>query len=157
VAGIYVCGEGQGIHGREYAQVSGELAARAFARTIGRRIPGGRFLAIRRALLGRYAARLESAMYGRPGSPLLMAPEAEACSCEHVCVQDVDDAIALGLRDLTSIKAVTRCGMGVCQGRYCEPVLTRLIERAGGQPREPFFQKGFVRPVTVRAVIDGDV
>jgi NADPH-dependent 2,4-dienoyl-CoA reductase/sulfur reductase-like enzyme len=156
VDGIYVCGEGQGIHGREFAEVTGELAARAFVRSVGRRVRGGRSLPIRRNLLGWYAAVLESAMYGRPGRGLTLVPEAEACSCEHVPVAQVEEAIGLGLRDLTSIKAVTRCGMGACQGRYCEPIITRLLERSGAEPLEPFFQKGFVRPVMVSAVIEAE-
>jgi NADPH-dependent 2,4-dienoyl-CoA reductase/sulfur reductase-like enzyme len=157
VDGVFVCGEGQGIHGREYAEVTGELAARAYAASIGRTVPGGRGLRIKRLLLRWYAARLEAAMYGPTGRPCEFVPESEACTCEHVRVEDVDAAIALGLRDLTSIKSVTRSGMGACQGRYCEPILVRLIERVGDRPREPFFQKGFVRPVVARAIVDADV
>jgi len=152
--GIYLCGEGQGIHGREYAAVTGEIAARAFVQTLGLRLSGGRFLSAHRALLRLYARRLERLMY--PQGSFKVSPAAEACTCEHVSMSQVADAIEFGLRDLTSIKAVTRCGMGTCQGRYCEPIVTRMVAMSGQPPRAPFFQKGFVRPVPVAVLLPAD-
>jgi hypothetical protein len=65
----------------------------------------------------------------------------------------VRQAIAAGLADLGSLKIVTRCGMGNCQGRYCEPLICRLFAAAGVEPRSPLTQKGMVRPVQVRDLV----
>jgi len=67
----------------------------------------------------------------------------------------VREAIAAGLADIGSLKIVTRCGMGNCQGRYCEPLLCRLFAAAGVEPRSPLTQKGLVRPVRVRDLVGG--
>jgi NAD(P)H-nitrite reductase large subunit len=51
------------------------------------------------------------------------------CRCEEVTVGDVRRAIAQGATDLTGVKRRTRSGMGLCQGRTCESLITRIIAR----------------------------
>jgi bacterioferritin-associated ferredoxin len=157
IPGIFVCGEGTGIRGREYAAISGQLAARAYLSSVGRRIYPKPWLRVMRRLLGLYAMRLEEAMHRPMLGDTCFQPDATVCHCEDVSVQQVRDAVDVGLRDLTSIKSVTRAGMGTCQGRYCEPAVSRLVESSGAPPREGLFQKGFVRPVLVRDLIDADL
>jgi len=60
--------------------------------------------------------------------------ETIVCRCERITA----DAIRCVLRqpaaplDINRIKALTRCGMGRCQGRYCAATLTGLIAAAHG-------------------------
>ncbi len=48
-----------------------------------------------------------------------------------------------------SVKLASRCGMGLCQGRNCEPSLLRLLD----DPRDPGFTARFpARPVPIAAL-----
>jgi NADPH-dependent 2,4-dienoyl-CoA reductase/sulfur reductase-like enzyme len=146
IPGIFVCGEGAGVRGGDHARVSGLVASLA---QLGR----DRDLLQRKARrLTRFGAALEAAMARHePRIP----GEAVACLCEKTPVAAVRAAVADGLCDLSSVKIVTRCGMGSCQGRYCEPVVGRLIAETGVKPRAPLSQKAFVRPLGVRELADG--
>jgi NADPH-dependent 2,4-dienoyl-CoA reductase/sulfur reductase-like enzyme len=146
VPGVYVCGEGAGVRGGPHARLSGLIAARAFL-DLER---AGLQRQARRA--ARFGAALEAAVAASESKP---ADEAIACACERVPVAQVRQAVAQGLEDLSSIKIVTRCGMGPCQGRYCEPVVGRLIAEAGRAPRAPLNQKALARPLPVKELIGG--
>ncbi|MEX0431273.1 FAD-dependent oxidoreductase [Spiribacter insolitus] len=150
---IYVIGEGQGIRGWRHAQLSGErvapavlsdLAGRAAAR------PTGEWR--RRFLIG-FARGLERAQARRARQT--PDPDAVICACEGARVRVVDQAVALGLADLSSIKVVTRCGMGPCQGRYCEAQVSERIRAAGLEPRGALNQRAFSRPLSVAEVLNG--
>jgi bacterioferritin-associated ferredoxin len=145
--GIYVCGEGQGVRGGEHARVSGALAALAWLADEGRPLPRGfslRLLLRRADRMRLFGETLEGIIEQR-ARPI--PQDAWVCACERITAAIVRDAIAAGLSDLSSIKIVTRCGMGNCQGRYCEPLICRLFAEAGREPLSPLTQKGLVRPV----------
>jgi NADPH-dependent 2,4-dienoyl-CoA reductase/sulfur reductase-like enzyme len=150
-AGIYVCGEGQGVRGAEHATLSGTLAVHAWLEDRGKPAPLPPALLARRARVVAFAEALERAMQAREPIP---PDEAWACACERTTVGAVRGAIAWGLEDMSSLKSVTRLGMGSCQGRYCEPLAGRLMAEAGRTPRAALAQKGFVRPVTARLLAD---
>jgi NAD(P)H-nitrite reductase large subunit len=151
VAGIHVCGEGQGIRGWRHAAVSGRLAAAAAARDLGLRpAPVRRGDRLRQCAYARFGEALERAQRRR--EPASLPADAIVCPCEGATVGQVNAAIDLGLDDLSSIKVTTRCGMGPCQGRYCEPLVCRLIERTGRTPRAPLRQRAFTRPATAGAL-----
>lgn len=146
VPGVLVCGEGQGVRGWRHARVSGELAAAAVMRDLGETSPGAVQDLIRaRRSLARFGRALEGRARARETRP---AAEAVLCACEDATVGQVNEGVALGLDDLSSIKVVTRCGMGPCQGRYCEPLVARCIEQAGGRPRAALNQQALTRPVS---------
>lgn len=144
--GVFVCGEGAGVRGGEHARLSGLIAALAH---LGRDRAAYRRRARR---LARFGLALEAAMYRREPRA---ADGAWACVCERAPVSAVRRAVADGLEDLSSIKIVTRCGMGACQGRYCEPVVGRLIEESGATPRAPLAQKALARPLPVKELLGG--
>ena len=153
VAGIYACGEGQGIRGWRHADISGRLAARAFLseRGLGDASAlaesGLRLRAWRQRA---FAARLEAEM--NRAAPRAYDPAAIVCACEGVPLAEVEAAVDFGLRDLSSIKSVTRCGMGPCQGRYCEAAICRVLSARGFTPRAAFAQRALVRPVLASAL-----
>ncbi|RZU99348.1 NAD(P)/FAD-dependent oxidoreductase [Spiribacter vilamensis] len=150
--GIYVIGEGQGIRGWRHAELSGERVAPAImADQRGESSPRPAGSGRRRFLIG-FARGLERRQRARATERL--RPDAVICPCEGTRVEAVDEAVALGLADLSSVKVVTRCGMGPCQGRYCEPQVTDRICAAGATPREALNQRAFSRPVSVAEVID---
>ncbi len=152
VSGIYIAGEGQGIRGWRHAAVSGTLAAMALLKDAGLRRQPSLWLRLRRRLLTRFAAALEARQRARETEP---ADDSTLCACEGTAYRSVVRAAALGLDDLSSIKVVTRCGMGPCQGRYCEPLVSRVIERAGSLPRAPLNQHVLSRPLVAGEFVDG--
>jgi bacterioferritin-associated ferredoxin len=67
------------------------------------------------------------------------------CRCEDVTRKEVEDAVALGHRDLESVKRYTGFGTGWCQGKQCTAACARLLVQLGGEvpevpitPRPPF-------------------
>jgi D-hydroxyproline dehydrogenase subunit alpha len=155
VPGIFVCGEGAGVRGGPHARHSGLIAALGWLGEIGRPLPGQYGLAALRAQaaeLAQFGKALEQTATMR--EPLL-DDAGWICACERVPVAKVRQAVADDLEDLSSIKIVTRCGMGTCQGRYCEPLVGRLIAERGVTPRAPLSQKVLARPLAVSELIGG--
>jgi D-hydroxyproline dehydrogenase subunit alpha len=153
--GIFVCGEGQGVRGAVFARLSGLIAALAWLQDTGRNQPRGLVKARlnrQAAKAQRFAEALEETMYAPVRE---IADEAWICACERVEARRVREAIAVGLADLSSIKIVTRCGMGSCQGRYCEPLICRLFAEAEKQPLAPFSQRLLARPILAGDLADG--
>ena len=72
------------------------------------------------------------------------------CFCEDVTEDDIKSAIGFGARSMDDAKRVTRCGMGWCQGLYCEDSIRHTIALSSGQNEEriPHMRKRPpVRPV----------
>lgn len=73
------------------------------------------------------------------------------CRCEEVTLGEIRQAIKEGAHDVTGVKRRTRAGMGLCQGRSCEKLIQRIInkelketpERVGSSTSRPP-----VRPIT---------
>jgi bacterioferritin-associated ferredoxin len=56
------------------------------------------------------------------------------CRCEEVTQADVRRAISLGADSADEVKAITRCGMGDCQGRMCSHLVAQCLARESGRP-----------------------
>jgi len=75
-----------------------------------------------------------------------------ACRCEEVTAERVVQALRAGASGPNQAKALTRCGMGPCQGRLCAPTLTALVaETCGISATEAgtYRQRFPVKPVTL--------
>lgn len=73
------------------------------------------------------------------------------CRCEEVTVGDIKRAIAEGAATVTGIKRRTRAGMGLCQGRTCSKLVSKMLAEAlGTRPSEimPDTARPPVKPVT---------
>ena len=73
--------------------------------------------------------------------------ETVVCRCEEVTAGDIRQAVEEGCREPNEIKALTRCGMGHCQGRMCGGALAEII--AGEFNLEP----EQLRPLNIRAPV----
>jgi NAD(P)H-nitrite reductase large subunit len=64
--------------------------------------------------------------------------EVAVCRCENVSAGDLRRSIhvALGPAEANRIKAITRCGMGRCQGRFCGLSAAELAAEELGRPLE---------------------
>ncbi len=70
------------------------------------------------------------------------------CRCEEVTVLDIKKAIAGGATDLTGVKRRTRAGMGLCQGRTCESLITRILAQELGKKAAEILAASARPPIT---------
>jgi len=128
---IFAAGDGAGVSGALAAQYKGELAALEVARCLGM-IPEHE----RDTLAAPIKKSLRNDAFPRPFIDALYAPRPEQfafedstvlCRCEHVTVGDVRKVVGEGVCEVNEVKAITRCGMGPCQGRMCGPALAEVV------------------------------
>ena len=132
---IYIAGDSRGIGGRDLAALEGRLAALHMAGELGRlSAPETRrqimLLHEERAAIQGYAAKLNQVFSLPPGLLDIMDKGTIVCRCEQVTLGDVLAGIELGYRNINEIKR-TRIGMGMCQGRTCENVVTQIMLQKG--------------------------
>ena len=51
------------------------------------------------------------------------------CRCEEITLGEIRQAVYDGARDVSAVKRRTRAGMGLCQGRTCEPMIQGIIKQ----------------------------
>lgn len=134
--GLYLAGDGVRIGGADAAEASGALAAHAVLSDLGETRHAG---TMRR--LARRVDRLRSFQRGLarafawPCEAIAALPDdVTLCRCENVTVGAVRAAMAedLGPAEVNRVKAMTRCGMGRCQGRVCGPALSEIVAACAG-------------------------
>ncbi|OGL43855.1 MAG: hypothetical protein A2161_19090 [Candidatus Schekmanbacteria bacterium RBG_13_48_7] len=54
------------------------------------------------------------------------------CRCEDITLSKLDETLESGLTDVEEVKRTIRCGMGLCQGRTCMPMVEREIAKFRG-------------------------
>ena len=160
--GVFVAGDGAGVGGADVAEAQGRLAGLGAACHVGklgatearaRAAPALRTL--RR--LAAFRTALERLLAPRPGLHELATDDTIVCRCEEVSAGEIRVAIDEGARRVTEVRAVTRAGMGLCQGRMCVPTVAGLLARWAGvtpetagrlPPRLP------ARPVPISVLMD---
>ncbi|MDX3807286.1 MAG: (2Fe-2S)-binding protein, partial [Bosea sp. (in: a-proteobacteria)] len=135
-SGLYLAGDGVRIGGADAAEASGALAAHAILSDLGhaQNIEAMRGLARKVERLRRFQRGLARA-FAWPKAQIAMLPDAVTlCRCENVTVGEVRAAMAkdLGPAEVNRVKAMTRCGMGRCQGRVCGPALQEIVAAQTG-------------------------
>lgn len=128
---ILAAGDGTGVSGATAAEYKGEITALEVACRLGI-IPDyerDRLAApLRKAVAGDgYPRPLVDAFFAFDPTSFTFDDSTTLCRCENVTVGDVREIVAQGVTDLNEVKAITRCGMGPCQGRMCGPVLGEIV------------------------------
>jgi len=136
--GVFACGEATGVGGAAKAELEGAVAGAAAARHVGRLDEAGFRARASGAVAGIGRAREFAALLARLyplGDGWLAGLRADTvvCRCEDVAWEELTGALASGPSDLRSIKGLTRCGMGYCQGRVCGPVVQYAAARLTGR------------------------
>jgi glycine/D-amino acid oxidase-like deaminating enzyme/bacterioferritin-associated ferredoxin len=164
VAGVYAAGDGAGVEGSAVAADEGRIAALAVALDAGVS-PDDAVVAAARPLLRRLArrralTRATQRMYGVGAGVFGLAePTTIVCRCEGVSEAEVRAAVRTA-PEISAVKALTRAGMGPCQGRMCGRHIAAMIAEERGvdvgdvapaTPRMP------LRPVPIGAVADANV
>ncbi len=79
------------------------------------------------------------------------------CRCEEVTKGEVMEALESGHRDLNDIKRVTRAGMGLCQGKTCKRLVSRIVADFTGCGLGEVMPSSFrppVRPIKIASFLD---
>ncbi len=135
--GVYIAGDGAGIGGAELSSVEGRIAGYSAAGLLGRLTPAQvaertEGLRGRLARERRFARLLGDLFTPGPGIFELAREDTVICRCEEVTVSEIRAAAADGVRSTTELKALTRLGMGNCQGRICGELAARILAREAG-------------------------
>lgn len=134
VTGLYAAGEAVGVAGAAAAAAGGTLAGLGIAldkglidKTTARRRarrPARQFARHRAFAALLDAVADPSGHFPVPDDSTLI------CRCEDVDHATIANQM-LSAGTANAIKLATRCGMGPCQGRNCEPTLLRMLKTAG--------------------------
>ncbi|MDQ0626486.1 NAD(P)/FAD-dependent oxidoreductase [Paraburkholderia graminis] len=143
VRGLYLAGDGAGIAGADAAELAGRSAALALLDDLGIAHPRGPGMSDA-ASLGRSLQRI--AVF-RAGIETAFAPPANCaaqwpddmtvCRCEEIDAGTLRHCIRGGeANEINRLKALTRVGMGRCQGRMCGEAALQLLAEETGRPLE---------------------
>lgn len=120
---IYVAGDGATVGGAQAAALTGTLAACAVLEDFKIAIHDVDRARARRqvARLRRFQRGLAHAFAWPVGAIAGLDDSVMVCRCEGVSAGDLRGAIRAGFgpTEINRLKAITRCGMGRCQGRFC--------------------------------------
>lgn len=135
VPGVYVAGDGAGIAGADAAEMAGERAALALLEDLGRPVDSARTTLLEQKLTA--SARFRRALtdaFPFPADWAASIPDdTPVCRCEEVSAGTLRKAARDGeAAEINRLKALTRIGMGRCQGRMCGAAAAELLSQALG-------------------------
>lgn len=158
---LWIAGDSARTAGADGAAIAGRLAALSILKSMGNASAGSdeeigrlqrrlrRWQAFQRAMAGAF----------RPDSVRIadLPDDTVVCRCERVSLGEVRETIArlAGPVEVNRLKAVTRCGMGRCQGRYCGTALAAALSDLSGRSMQDcghLHAQAPVRPLPIGAV-----
>jgi NADPH-dependent 2,4-dienoyl-CoA reductase/sulfur reductase-like enzyme len=123
IPNIFAAGELTGIGGKDLAQIEGRIAGLAAA---GANIPRSLRRKLRRALS--FAKTLKKFYPIKNGWMNWADANTVICRCEEVTLSTLQYSVnELGATDSRTAKLLSRCGMGLCQGRICSRSVVDLV------------------------------
>lgn len=160
--GVYLAGDGAGINGAAAAEIGGARAAHALLHDLGHAGHAEIAAALDRRLARheRFRAVLDAEAFPFPADLAAgAADDLVICRCEGVTAGAVRDAVrTFGAAEINRAKAVTRVGMGRCQGRVCGTAASEILADALGVPLETVGRlrgQAPVKPIPLAAFLDG--
>ncbi|MFM9925676.1 FAD/NAD(P)-binding oxidoreductase [Variovorax sp. H27-G14] len=158
VAGVYLAGDGAGIMGADAAEWAGERAALALLADNGVAVDTARAAQLERQLdkLMGFREGLERA-FPVPQDWATHAPDdLVVCRCENITAGTLRQAVAVnGAAEMNRLKALSRVGMGRCQGRMCGVAAAEILAHATQQPLEQVGRlrgQAPIKPIPIRLV-----
>ena len=138
VPGVYLAGDGAGIGGAEVAELAGARAAQALLEDV--RLPFDHALRhhldTRLRTEARFRRALERAFPFPTRLARMMPDETLLCRCEAITAGALRAAALEGAPEVNRAKALSRIGMGRCQGRLCGPPAAEILSAALNIPIE---------------------
>jgi len=142
VPGVYLAGDGSGIAGADAAELSGRAAALALLQDLG--LPANAAAkAAAEQESRRLAQTLRSNLQFRQGLETAFptavhwardcADDLVICRCEEITAGQLRRSVQQeGTVEINRLKAMTRVGMGRCQGRMCGAAAAEILAHATG-------------------------
>jgi thioredoxin reductase len=157
IAGLYAVGDCKGLGGAPAACDEGTIAGSYAAAALGFGDAHDLY-SVRRRLA--HHRRFQSRVWGlydiSPRKVTDLPRDTIICRCEELTLDD----ICVGLDDkpghVGTLKRATRVGMGRCQGRYCGPVVARMVAKTTNKPIENlsfFAPRVPIKPVAISAIL----
>ncbi|WP_235969177.1 NAD(P)/FAD-dependent oxidoreductase [Brucella tritici] len=137
---LWLAGDCVAIGGAEAADASGRLAALTMLKQMGKPTDQREFqsLAKKVSRLRNFQRAMASAFRWPHENAALLSDQTYVCRCERVTVGEIRKTVEADIAhtEVNRIKAITRCGMGRCQGRYCNQTLQELAVCSSGKSPE---------------------
>lgn len=134
VRGIYLAGDGVWLAGADAAEASGRAAAFAILEDLSGAAPSPAASESMHSLQAALRFRDGVAKAFRwPGNRFAkgLPDDTVVCRCEEITAGDIRRSVThLGSREINRTKALTRPGMGRCQGRYCGLATAEILADA---------------------------
>jgi hydrogen cyanide synthase HcnB len=163
VEGVYLAGDGAGIMGADAAEWAGERAALALLADNGIAADAARAAQLERKLerLAGFRRGLERAFPVPRDWAAHASDDLVVCRCENVTAGTLRQAVALnGADEMNRLKALSRVGMGRCQGRMCGAAAAEILAHATRQPLQQVGRlrgQAPIKPIPMRLVpAEGD-
>ena len=139
MAGVWVAGDTAEVQGAGIAAIRGRLAALGAAHQLGSVSTQERNLRAQPLwieLKREQAIRPFLDRLFQPAPDLILPAKEDTlvCRCEEITAGDVRRAVHQGCIEPNMVKALTRCGMGPCQGRMCGLTLAEIIAQERAVP-----------------------
>ncbi len=157
VPNVFAIGDCAGLGGAPAARVEGTIAGRAAATGVGH---GGSYSPLKKerrlARHRRFQTHLWKLYDIAPRSIDKAPRDLVVCRCEEITFADILDGLRTQPGHAGSLKRTTRAGMGSCQGRYCGPVVARLVAQATGKTMSDFSYfapRVPIKPVAISAIV----
>lgn len=134
--GIYIAGDGAGIAGADAAELAGKRAALALLEDLGHAVsPESALLDAKLARITQFRAGLEQAFALPERCAGSWPDDMIVCRCEEIDAGTLRRCIRNGeAGEMNRLKALTRVGMGRCQGRMCGAAAAEMLSEETGKP-----------------------
>nr|WP_256473281.1 NAD(P)/FAD-dependent oxidoreductase [Phyllobacterium sp. 21LDTY02-6] len=135
---LWLAGDGARTGGRVAAAKSGRLAALSMLEARGELPQSTDREALRRSIvrLRQFQTHMAKAFRWPHEYAATLPDDTIVCRCERVHAGEIRAAIRkiAGPAEINRVKAITRCGMGRCQGRFCSQTLQELTAATADLP-----------------------
>lgn len=162
VKGVAVAGDCGRVSGSKVSELTGRIAALEAARALGTisETERDKLASLFRMELGRH--RAPRPFIDQLYKPRLswIVPDDEdtvVCRCEEVTVRELRNAVRLDTHSPDRVKAMTRSGMGLCQGRMCGLTAAEIIaDELNCSPADVGYQRvrSPIKPITLEQLIN---
>lgn len=159
---VYIAGDGAGIAGADAAELAGERASLALLEDAGRSVDRARIAVLERKLaaIQRFREVLEAAFPFPDSWASSITDDVFLCRCEEISIGEARAAARKqGVCELNRLKALTRIGMGRCQGRMCASAAAEILAAAHGKPLDAVGRlraQPPVKPLPLEIMTDGE-
>lgn len=164
VSNVWVAGELTGIGGAELSEIEGRIAGLTILKQTRLDVFARKEAVLKSLLNERVAWQSFAQMLGEATQlrydflkGLEEHPDTYVCRCEEVSYENLMSTIRQHphVTTMNAIKLMTRCGMGLCQGRYCEQTLQKATSQYHKMTLKDALTTRFpVKPVTINQLID---